>query len=145
VSNVTSSGRLARFAGALCLVSASAAILATTAWASGYWNVWQGDLPGSDGVRSAHSAFPGGNNLWYDRVSWTSNTHDMNFSFIGNNGSWTNLSVHTWGTEWTSGSAYDEYLPYGNAAVPSGVAKAGCQNPSGLSTVFTNCRNAGTL
>lgn len=68
----------------------------------------------------------------------------MNFSLIANNGSWSNYSAEIHGIEYMPGTYYDRITPYNANALQSGVAQAGCQNPSGLSTVWTNCRNAAT-
>jgi len=136
-----------RFVAFLCVILAAAALTAT-AWASGYWNVWQGNLPGSDGMRAQHTLYGGCGYVgcgWVLRLSWTSGTHDMNFSLIANNGSWSNYSAETYGAEYTNGSYYDRVWPYSYNAVPTNVAKAGCENPAGKSTVFTNCRNADTF
>jgi hypothetical protein len=135
--------RVGRFALVLCTLAGLAATFAASAWASGYWNVWQANLPNPNGVRSAHTVYGGGpGGAWQIRLSWTSGTHDMNFSWIANNGSWTNLSAFMVGGEYAPGSTYDRWAGYTPNFVTSGVAQAGCQNPSGLSTVFTNCRNA---
>jgi len=142
---VRRASRLIRLLLVVAATCALAGILAVSARAAGYWNVWQANLPDPDGVRSEHTPFPGGDAIWRIRESWTSGTHDMHFSFIGDNGSWTNISVFIFGTDFSSGSTYDQYVIYNNDAVAGGTAKAGCQNPSGDSTVFTNCRNASSL
>lgn len=113
-----------------------------TALGSSFWNVWSGNLPDSNGVRAKHSLYLGGGALWYIRMSWTSNTHDMYFSWILNNGSWANLSALTYGTEDTG--YWDRYISYYPTDFVSGVAEGGCNNPGTLSTVWTNCRNAGS-
>jgi hypothetical protein len=125
-------------------VAGLAAVFAATAYADGYWNVWQNYLPDSNGVRTKYTLAPlpsGGN---YLRLSWTSGTHDMHFTLIANNGTWYNYSAFS-GSEWGTDTPYDRYIEYFGGQIPSGVAQAGCQNPSGLSTVWVNCRNALTL
>lgn len=147
-SAVTRATRLTLLVVVACTAVVLALTLAGLARASGYWNVWQGNLPGSDGVRSHHTLFGGGTgSYWQIRLSWdSSSNHDMHFSLIANNGSWDNFSAQgTPGSEFNPPSPYDRYVTYGDYAMTSGVAKAGCQNPSGLSTVFTNCRNAASL
>lgn len=139
--------RVLRFAVVFSAVAALPATLAGMARASGYWNVWQANLPDSGGVRTKTSApqIPGGtNNI---RLSWdSSSNHDMHFTLIGNNGTWYNSSAfgaHEYGTNPpTPYDRYEEYFAQVGGSIPSGVAMAGCQNPAGDSTVWTNCRNA---
>jgi hypothetical protein len=135
--------RVARFVVILCVLAALAGTLTATAWADGYWNVWQGNLPGSDGQRAKHSAY--GSGTWHIRLSWTTDTHDMNFSWISNNGSWYNVSAEGAGAEYSPGSYFDRKISYDNSLFSVGVAQGGCENPSGGYTVYTNCRNATSL
>jgi surfactin synthase thioesterase subunit len=132
---------LSRLGAALCATATLVGALAGSAQASGYWNVWQANLPDSGGVRTKTTPpqIPGGtNNI---RLSWTSDTHDMHFTLIANDGTWYNSSAFA-GYEYGTNTPYDRWIEYfGDGEIPSGVAAAGCQNPSGLSTVFTNCRN----
>jgi hypothetical protein len=129
----------------LCVLAALAGTLTGTAWAAGYWNVWQGNLPGSDGQRAQHSAY-GGSGVWKIRLSWdSSSNHDMNFSWISNNGSWYNVSAEGAGLEYSPPSFYDRKISYDDSLFSVGVAQAGCENPAGDSTVYTNCRNATSL
>lgn len=143
VSALMPSRRLVvRFVVVLSVIAPFVGAMAAAAEASGYWNVWQADLPDSNGVRTKVTALqvPGGtNNL---RLSWdSSSNHDMHFTLIANNGSWYNSSAFA-GAEYGTNTPYDRTLEYFGNEIPSGVAKAGCQNPAGLSTVWTNCRNA---
>lgn len=128
----------------LLAVSASAALFTGSAYASNYWNVWQGNLPDSNGVRTkvTEIPIPGGGN--YLRLSWTSGTHDMHFTLIGNDGTWYNSSAFG-GYEFGTNTPYDRYIEYFGGELPHGVAQAGCQNPAGLSQVWVNCRNAVNL
>lgn len=120
--------------------------MAATAWADTYWNVWQGNLPDSGGVRSKYTPFGGGSTeAWLLRLSWTADTHDMHFLWIANNGDWSAEGAELYGNEWSSGTYYDRWVSYSNSQTPSGVAQAGCQNPIPLATVYTNCRNAASL
>jgi hypothetical protein len=121
------------------VVVVSAAVIAMgvgVAQASGYWNVYQGNLPNSGGVREVTSPYGGGGTTSWDvRIDWTSGSHDMDYLFIDHGGTWHNLSVFDYGTEVTG--LYDEVVAYsGN------IASAGCHNPEGLSQVYVNCRNA---
>lgn len=126
-----------RFVAAVVVAAIVSIIAVGSALASGYWNVWQGNLSSS-----AHSVY-GGGSPWLIRLSWTSGTHDMNFSWISNNGSWYNASAEAIGNEYNPGSFYDRIVAYDSGVFPGvGVAQAGCQNPA--STVYTNCRNAAT-
>ncbi|HEY5694165.1 MAG TPA: hypothetical protein VIR14_06620 [Gaiellaceae bacterium] len=68
-------------------------------------------------------------------MSWTSGTHDMNFVVIDNGGSWHIFDAFADGFYWTPGSTYDRYIYYTGSG-------GGCENPTGLSTVYVNCRNA---
>jgi hypothetical protein len=105
--------------------------------------VWQGNLPDSSGTRSAYSVYGGGGANWTIRMSWTSGSHYMYWLFISNDGSWHQDSTNVFGSYYPNGGGpYDLILTYGPLWVNHGVAQAGCQNPSGLSTVWVNCRNA---
>ena len=110
--------------------------------ADGYWNVWQGNLPGSSGNRAVHSVCDCGDGYeWWVRLSWN-DSHTMNFSWIGNDGAWHNKDALIYGQEYTE--YYDRLYGYYYFLVSSGVAQGGCENPSGMATVYTNCRNATT-
>ncbi len=105
--------------------------------ANNFWNVWQNWLPDSSGVRSHQTPYYGsGTDEWFIRMSWTVNSHYMRFKFIYDNGSWFSPSSDG-GIETSPPSPYDRYWVY----YDSNIAKAGCQNPDGLSTVWVNCRN----
>lgn len=123
-----------RFLGVLA--SAALALAASgSAQASGYWNVWQGNLPDASGDRSKHSSYFGAGQTWWVRMSWTADSHDMNFSYILSSGSWRNVnSAH--GVVWTG--------PWDRLYGWDGYAKGGCQNPAGKPTVWVNCRHAET-
>lgn len=125
------------FVRSLRAIAALSMVLATSAQAGdGYWNVWHDNLPDANGVRAKHSAYLGSGQPWVVRMSWTANSHDMNFLFIRSDGGWESWSALTYGTPVTS--AWDRAIGY------QGYARAGCQNPQGLSTVYVNCRNAET-
>jgi hypothetical protein len=121
------------------VVAVSAAVIAIeagVAQASGYWNVYQGNLPNSAGVRAKTSPYGGGGTTAWDvRMNWTSGSHDMDYLLIDHGGTWHNLSVFGYGTEVTG--LFDEVVAYSGD-----VASAGCHNPAGLSQVYVNCRNA---
>lgn len=70
----------------------------------------------------------------------------MNFLIIANSGTWYTISAFSQ-NEWSINppSPYDRYMYYYQSGWPTGVAQAGCQNPSGDSTVYANCRNASGL
>jgi hypothetical protein len=135
------------FVSALCIVG--------TALAAGYWNVWQANLPAPDGTRTEFSPSYD-QDLWYVRMSWTANTHDMNFVTVTKDGTWHGLDAFAqaqWGTSGFGGGGstpYDRYVLYepvpGNYTPPGSptTVKAGCQNPTGKSTVWTNCANIDT-
>jgi hypothetical protein len=109
--------------------------------ADSYWNVWQGNLPDSNGHRAKYTVCSCGMNPpqeWFIRLSWN-DTHYMNFVEIGNNGTWTTKDALIYGTQETE--YYDRLYSYYADDVTSGVAQAGCENPSGLAAVYTNCRN----
>jgi hypothetical protein len=120
-----------------CLLAAVATALFAGTAQAGYWNVYQGNLPDSSGVRHKTGVYLGGGEAWYVRMSWTSGSHDMYFLFIDNGGSWHSYWSYN-GTQVTG--PYDRVLGYvGN------LARGGCQNPGGYSTVFVNCRFAGSI
>lgn len=123
---------------ALALAVLVLAVAVPSASADTYWNVWQAWLPDSSGDRAKHSLYCLCGADWYVRMSWTVNSHVMYFSFIFNDGSWYTPSSDG-GIQITG--PYDRYWRY----VDSNVAKAGCQNPGGLATVWVNCRNASAL
>lgn len=123
---------------ALALASAESA-----PGAHNYWNVWHNYLPDGSGDRSKHSPYQGAGGPWQIRISWTTGTHDMHFSWILNSGSWRNLSALFYGGSFSG--FWDRYYQYFPSDFPSGVAKGGCQNPAGESTVWANCRHASNL
>lgn len=122
--------------GLLATVALASVLVASVQAGDGYWNVWHSSLPDASGVRAKHTAYLGAGQAWVVRMSWTTNSHDMNFLFIESNGAWNSVSALTYGNPVTS--AWDRVIGY------QGFARAGCQNPQGLSTVFVNCRNAET-
>lgn len=67
-------------------------------------------------------------------MSWTANTHGMWFLLITSDGSWHQYSTASYGDPVTG--PWDRVFAY------SDVARAGCQNPGTLATVWVNCRNA---
>jgi hypothetical protein len=114
-------------------------VMASSAQASDYWNVWQGNLPDASGVRHKTSVYLGGGGVfWFVRMSWTLNSHGMWFLIITNDGSWHQYTTSVYGDPVTSD--WDKKFGYsGN------VGRAGCQNPGTLATVWVNCRNSGTI
>ena len=128
-------------AGVILALSTAAVALADT-----YWNVWQNNLP-SGGVWAKHTPY-GGSNLqdWELRLSWTSNTHDMNFLVIDGSGRWHDFdafSQYEWNT--IPATPYDRWMQYDPHQFYDYVQAAGCANIVGDSTVWVNCRNAGGL
>lgn len=119
-----------------------ATVAVPVAMADAYWNVWSGNLPDSSGTRSEYTPYTG-DQEWTIRMSWTSASHYMHWLFIGNNGDWYADSTDVLGAYYEPGGGpYDLILNYSSGWVNGGVAQAGCQNPSGLATVWVNCRNA---
>lgn len=76
-------------------------------------------------------------------MSWTTNSHDMTFLIIDGSGSWHGIDS-AGGYEWSTDPAtpYDRWIQYDPHDYYDYVQAAGCENPSGESIVFTNCRNA---
>ena len=136
---LTTRGRLLWMLVVLGAVSLSLGV--GLARASGYWNVWQGNLPGADGQRAKYSVCNCQNAPieFYVRLSWTS-THSMNFSWILADGSWTNLDAITYSGA-LSGNHDRVYGYYGSDFGHGGAVQGGCENPAGLSVAYTNCRN----
>ena len=117
---------------------------AAVARADAYWNVWQGNLPTSGGTIAEHTPY-GGTNLedWQIRMSWTANSHYMYFLIIDGTGSWHGLDSGA-GYEWSTNppTPYDRWYEYDPHYYTGWVQAGGCENPSGLPTVYVNCRHA---
>jgi hypothetical protein len=113
--------------GVLALAVAGALLLANSALA-GWW-FYQGNLPTSGGTVLLGSNPPA---AVYQEVSWTGCTHSMYLVQVEYNGSWDLI------TETTSGGCDHTIM----VQYPDLHNNYGCENPPGLSTVYTNCRAA---
>lgn len=123
-----------RFAGVMSvatLCAAVALVAASTALADPYW-FYQGNLPTSSGARTvllgSNPATP-----IYQRMSWSSCSHNMTFIQVTTGGSWDGATAY-----YSNGCDQEIMVQY-----PDQHNNYGCQNPSGESTVYVNCR-AGT-
>jgi hypothetical protein len=125
-------------AGAQLALIVIALAIAGSAQADTYWNVWQGNLPDSSGIRHKTSLYGGpAGYAWNIRMSWTVGSHGMWFLVITNDGGWHQYTTASYGDPVTSN--WDLVFAYWYNA-----ARAGCQNPGTLATVWVNCRNAMT-
>ena len=97
-----------------------------------YW-FYQGNIPTSSGERAVRKQNDCCNNNQWIRMSWQTGTHDMNFLNIDYAGNWSSVRAY-------ASNGYDQYLLYSATAWRQG----GCQNPLGLSTVWTNCHEGNT-
>jgi hypothetical protein len=105
-------------------------VVAKAAFAA-YW-FYQGNLPMSDGTRTALLGSNPSPPI-YQRESWSSCTHNMYYVQIENGGSW------DVGTFYYSNGCDQEIM----VQYPDLHDNYGCENPPGDSTVYVNCR-AGT-
>jgi hypothetical protein len=97
-----------------------------------YW-FYTGNIPTSSGDRAVRKQNDCCNNSQWIRMSWQTGTHDMNFLNIDYAGNWSSVRAY-------ASNGYDQYLLYNATAWRQG----GCQNPLGLSTVWTNCHEGNT-
>jgi hypothetical protein len=97
-----------------------------------YW-FYQGNIPTGSGERAVRKQNDCCNNDQWIRMSWQTGTHDMNFLNIDYAGNWSSVRAY-------ASNGYDQYLLYSATYWRQG----GCQNPLGLSTVWTNCHEGNT-
>jgi hypothetical protein len=121
--------------------------LAHTALAMAYWD-YQGYLPSGGGPRSFYMHEYLGNNDYpvEVRMSWSSSpSHYMNFIYLHTDGSW-EISQITPGTPGRCNPSADHdcyyFHGYGHPHDAYGYSteQFGCQNPSGQSQAYVNCK-----
>jgi hypothetical protein len=124
--------RLVRWRPAMITFTAALALaLPGMAAAADYW-FFQGTLPTSSGVRTAGpQAIVCCTQLNELRMSWTTGTHYMRFVYV-------RRSDYGWNGQLAYD--YDNTIWIDTAYYTAG----GCQNPAGLSAVWTNCHIAHT-
>jgi hypothetical protein len=112
--------------------SANAASPTASSRIFAYW-FYQGNIPTGGGDRAVRKQNDCCNNDQWIRMSWQTGTHDMNFLNIDYAGNWSSVRAY-------ASNGYDQYLLYNATAWRQG----GCQNPVGMSTVWTNCHEGNT-
>ena len=105
--------------------------VAGTALGANYW-FYQGNLPTSGGTRYVLLGSSPPTPI-YQRESWSSCTHSMKYIRIQTNGSWNGGTFY-----YSNGCDQEVFVDF-----PEFYNNYGCENPSGLSQVYVNCR-AGT-